>query len=411
MEIGAGGILTLPFVETMTNGTIQLDGGTLNATDGMVVGSGATVIGQGVVNGDISGAGGVVEGTGGILNISNVTSSAILLEADSAASSVLALDGTVATGISFEYLNTGGVFSGGLLLGNATAQTSFETGGTIVGMHVGSSAIAPTDFIDLAGVAPESFTSGVIAGSTVELFNGATLVDHFTLASAPNAGTFVDWTADGSTGTDVFLSTVVCYAAGTHILTATGERMVESLMQGDIVLTLADGEIVAQPVKWIGRRRIDLTAHPRPETVAPIRIRRGAFADNMPHSDLLLSPDHAVFVDGKLIAARQLVNGATIRQENGSTAVEYFHVELDAHAILVAEGLPAESYLEHRQPRLLRQLGRAAGAASRPDRRDGLSDPRGGIVRAVRVGRGQCAAGVAAPGRAGRGAGPAGAKA
>ncbi len=345
VEIGAAGILTLPSIETMTNGTIQLDGGTLNATDGMVVGSGATVIGQGVVNGDISGAGGVVEGTGGILNISNVTSSTILLEADSAASSVLALDGTVATGISFEYLNTGGVLSGGLLLGNATAQTSFETGGTIFGMHVGSSAIAPTDFIDLAGVAPGSFTSGVIAGNSVELFNGATLVDHFTLAFAPNAGTFVDWTADASTGTDVFLSTVVCYAAGTHILTATGERMVESLMQGDIVLTLAEGEIVAQPAKWIGRRRIDLTAHPHPETVAPIRIRRGAFADNMPHSDLLLSPDHAVFVDGKLIAARQLVNGATIRQDNGSTSVEYFHVELDAHAILVAEGLPAESYL------------------------------------------------------------------
>jgi hypothetical protein len=344
VEIGAAGILTLPSIETMTNGTIQLDGGTLNATDGLIVGSGATVIGQGVVNGAMSGNGGVVEGTGGILNISNVTSSTILLEADSAASSVLGLDGTVATGISFEYLNTGGVLSGGLLLGNATAQTSFESGGTIVGMAVGSTT-APTDFIDLAGVAPGSFTSGVIAGNSVELFNGATLVDHFTLASDPNAGTFVDWTADGSTGTDVFLSTVVCYAAGTHILTATGERMVESLMQGDIVLTLADGALVAQPVKWIGRRRIDLTAHPHPETVAPIRIRRDAFADNMPHSDLLLSPDHAVFVDGKLIAAHQLVNGSTIHQENGSAAVEYFHVELDAHAILLAEGLPAESYL------------------------------------------------------------------
>ena len=98
-------------------------------------------------------------------------------------------------------------------------------------------------------------------------------------------------------------------------------------------------------MKWIGRRRIDLTAHPRPETVAPIRIQRGAFADNMPHTDLLVSPDHAIFVDGKLICARQLINGTTIRQEKGWTSVEYFHVELDAHAILLAEGLPAESYL------------------------------------------------------------------
>ena len=65
----------------------------------------------------------------------------------------------------------------------------------------------------------------------------------------------------------------------------------------------------------------------------------------MPHSDLLVSPDHAVFVDGKLICARQLINGSTICQEKSWTAVEYYHVELDAHAILLAEGLPAESYL------------------------------------------------------------------
>ena len=136
-----------------------------------------------------------------------------------------------------------------------------------------------------------------------------------------------------------------CYAAGTRILTATGERTVESLLQGDIVLTLSNGELNAQPVKWIGRRRIDLTAHPHPETVAPVRIRRGAFADNMPHTDLLVSPDHAIFVDGKLICARQLINGTTIHQEKSWTSVEYFHVELDSHAILLAEGLPAESYL------------------------------------------------------------------
>ncbi len=137
----------------------------------------------------------------------------------------------------------------------------------------------------------------------------------------------------------------VCFAAGTRILTATGERMIETLRQGDIVLTAAGDELSPKPVKWIGRRRIDLTTHPRPETVAPIRIQRGAFADNMPHTDLLVSPDHAILADGRLICARQLINGTTIRQEKGLSSAEYFHVELDAHAILLAEGLPAESYL------------------------------------------------------------------
>jgi hypothetical protein len=80
--------------------------------------------------------------------------------------------------------------------------------------------------------------------------------------------------------------------------------------------------------------------------VAPVRIQRGAFADDMPHRDLLVSPDHAIFVDGKLICARQLMNGTTIRQERDWTAIDYYHVELDQHAILLAEGLPAESYID-----------------------------------------------------------------
>ncbi len=124
-----------------------------------------------------------------------------------------------------------------------------------------------------------------------------------------------------------------------------GERSVESLVPGDIVLTLEDGQLSPQPVKWIGRRPIELTKFSQPEKVAPVRIQRGAFADNVPHSDLLLSPDHAVFVDGKLICTRQLINDTTIRQEKDPRSIEYFHIQLDAHGILLAAGLPVESYL------------------------------------------------------------------
>ena len=190
-------------------------------------------------------------------------------------------------------------------------------------------------------------STDILNGTTIEVWNvgHSSTLASFHLAAPVAAGTFVDWPTDGASGTSLFLDDNPCFAAGTRILTATGERMVETLMQGDIVHTLSDGELSAQPVKWIGRRRIDLTAHPHPETVAPIRIRRGAFADDMPHTDLLVSPDHGIFVDDRLICARQLINGTTIYQEKGWTAVEYFHVELDSHAILLAEGLPAESYL------------------------------------------------------------------
>ncbi len=89
----------------------------------------------------------------------------------------------------------------------------------------------------------------------------------------------------------------------------------------------------------------------------------------VPHRDLVVSPDHAIFVDGKLICARQLVNGTTIRQETGWTAVDYYHVELDRHAILIAEGLLAESYIDTGNRGFFANSRRTQyGAAPRSDR-------------------------------------------
>jgi hypothetical protein len=139
---------------------------------------------------------------------------------------------------------------------------------------------------------------------------------------------------------------IVCYARGTMLRTPDGELPVERLGAGRQVITLVDGQEVPKTVTWLGHRRVNIADHPRPETVAPVRIRRDAFAEGMPHRDLIVSPDHAIFVDGKLICARQLVNGSSIRQERDRTAVDYYHVQLDHHAILLAEGLPAESYLD-----------------------------------------------------------------
>ncbi len=141
-------------------------------------------------------------------------------------------------------------------------------------------------------------------------------------------------------------ASAVCYVRGTHLATLTGERKIEDLNAGDMVVTLRGADRVPCAVKWIGRRRIDLTKHRRPETVAPVCISAGAIGENIPHRNLYVSPDHAIFIDGKLICARQLVNGTTIRWETGRTSVEYFHVALDGHAIILAEGLSAESYLE-----------------------------------------------------------------
>jgi hypothetical protein len=134
-----------------------------------------------------------------------------------------------------------------------------------------------------------------------------------------------------------------CYAAGTRILTDRGEVAVEALRAGDRVVALRRGRLAS--VRWVGHRTVAPRRHPDPRLLNPVRIHADAFAPGEPHRDLLLSPDHAVFVDGALVVVRNLVNGATIVQETADR-ITYYHIELDAHDVLLAEGLPAESYLD-----------------------------------------------------------------
>ena len=214
------------------------------------------------------------------------------------------------------------------------------------GLNAGNSTTTPTNFFDFGNQSVSISSGGSGAGTTgsVVMSNGDTLA--LSGISGIVAGGWAAHTAsDGSGGTELFLSSV-CYVAGTHILTSDGERTIESLLPGEMVATLSGSKIIQQPIKWIGRRRVDIAAHPRPDTVVPIRVCRHAVADNVPRVDLLVSPDHAILFDGKLICARQLVNGTTIRQDIRRPIVEYLHIELDEHAILLAEGLPAESYLD-----------------------------------------------------------------
>lgn len=133
-----------------------------------------------------------------------------------------------------------------------------------------------------------------------------------------------------------------CFAEGSRILTDRGPVAVEALVVGDRVVT-ASGRLAA--VRWLGHRRTNLRQHPSPHDVMPVRVAAGAFGGAQPVRDLVLSPDHAVFVNGSLVPIRHLINGASIRQETRE-AVTYWHVELDRHDVLLAEGLACESYLD-----------------------------------------------------------------
>jgi subtilisin family serine protease len=161
---------------------------------------------------------------------------------------------------------------------------------------------------------------------------------------------------------------VECFAAGTLIATVDGERPVEDLCVGDRVLTWeamvapstnpplpsptklekGEGRVRDEAIVAIQRRSIDCARHPNPRAVWPVRIAAGAFGVGRPKRDLLLSPDHAVHADGVLIPVKHLINGTTIRQE-AVEAIDYFHIELPRHDLLLAEGLPVESYLPRGQ--------------------------------------------------------------
>ena len=171
-----------------------------------------------------------------------------------------------------------------------------------------------------------------------------------------------------------FTLAAACYAAGTRILTIRGDIAVEELVEGDLVSTRFGG---LSPVKWVGQRRIDCARHPDPRQVWPVRVMAGAFGSHQPRRDLVLSPDHAVVVDGALIPIRLLINGGSIRQETGTRNVHYFHVELDHHDIVVAEGLDAESYLDTGNRGMFANAGGALtlhpGAEDGQRRREALS--------------------------------------
>jgi hypothetical protein len=217
----------------------------------------------------------------------------------------------------------------------------------VEGLYVGTSKNDATSYIDFlnAGTAATASLTGVTSGGgTLNVFaNGVTQ----SISIAGNyVGDYVNYVSDGNGGTNVFITDTPCYVSGTVILTPEGEVAIETIRPGDQVMTSADGTVVPQTVIWAGLRAIDLNDHPAPETVAPIRFHQGSLGRDLPRRDLLLSPDHCLFIDGALFPAKLLINDLTIVRDLSLASVTYHHIELEKHAVLIAEGVEAESYLD-----------------------------------------------------------------
>ena len=271
-----------------------------------------------------------------------------------------------AAGANVDYIGSA-ENSTALLVAGAGSETLTDFGSAPVTFIAGSG----NDLIGL-GIGPDSveFAKGT-TGNVTDMVTGFSNGDDLLLSGYNNSAADVvaaKQVANGNTtltlsdGTKIVLAgytgglqavdegqegaiTAVCYVSGTRIRTVHGDVSVEDLRIGDLAVT-ASGE--SRPISWISHRAIDCRRHPRPGEIMPIRIAAHTFNDNRPARDLFVSPGHSICVDvlGEvLIPAIALVNGSTIQQVEVDE-VTYWHVELDSHDIILAENLPAESFLD-----------------------------------------------------------------
>jgi Hint domain len=135
-----------------------------------------------------------------------------------------------------------------------------------------------------------------------------------------------------------------CFLKGTRIGTVEGYRKIEDLKVGDLLPTVFGG---VRPIQWIGRypyKKSD-PAKAWVKEVLPVRIARSALGPDVPSADLYVTQAHEVLVDGVLVPAVNLINGTTISldQARDLDELEFFHIKLERHDVIDAEGAPCET--------------------------------------------------------------------
>ncbi|MDE3177654.1 MAG: Hint domain-containing protein [Pseudomonadota bacterium] len=213
---------------------------------------------------------------------------------------------------------------------------NFTNSGTITGTQVGdelilSGAATAADYQAALDSVSYSFTPA----------NGDPTV-HGTDTTRTIAWGVYDGLLNSNFATST-LDLTPCYVTGTLILTEHGEKTVESLVIGDVVLTAGGAR---RPIKWIGTRGYSARFARNNADAHPVCFKAGSLADNVPTRDLWVSPQHAMYLDGWLIPANRLVNGVTVSQPLPRDDVRYFHVELETHDILIANSAASESFLD-----------------------------------------------------------------
>jgi hypothetical protein len=334
------GSLVIDSAET-ARGAITVEGGTIAADQGITLTASGSLTGYGTIDSNIVGPGSV-NAIGGTLLLTDPSGAPAAYNIGGG-TSALEFTGPVGSGSVITYLNPtvmNGAGSGALFINDPLQNGDFQgtldnfaNGDTLELQTNGDNVITHATYS--AGVITFTDSNGDVLGTIASLTDPGTLtvLHHGEGVGGPLGGTLVEILASAS---------VPCFLRGTAILTPHGEMPVELLEAGDHVTTLS-GE--RKTIRWIGTGRTLVTPLNR-DRCAPIVVRRGALAENVPHRDLFVTRGHSLFIDGYLVPAEELINHRSIAWVEETQVAEYYHVELDDHDVLVAEGAAAESYRE-----------------------------------------------------------------
>ena len=242
---------------------------------------------------------------------------------------------------NISYGSAGGV----LLLGNQGTYADIDATSPIIGLT--SSADVIDDQSLQFGTTLSYTVSGTGNVQTVNITDDGQSLKFTSQGAHLQTGTFtlasngpLDFKSDGHGGTTL----TVCFVEGTRLSVPGGYVNIEHLKPGDVILTASGAEA---PVRWVGVMTVCTAFADFLETM-PIRIRAGALAEKTPARDLLVSPCHAMFINGALVQAGALVNGVSIvRETKMPPRFQYYHVELSDHALILAEDAPTETFIDN----------------------------------------------------------------
>lgn len=313
----------------------------------------------------------------------NVFSLGNLADIDTTEGNTLAENAGALVGLTF-----GGVQNA--LLNNRQTFSPGSTGFAGGTTNAYDQTNAPAETFRINGGAEQTFDSSVVYNATITYTDGTTATvtavifqdtagntywapefaanaDQVAMQAQPIRSLTLDSlnsaTFSGMTGDRQTWNVVTCYLRGTRILTPQGEKPIETLQPGDLVMTRDNGR---QPILWIGASTVMGQGR-----LAPVRIARGALGQGLPLRDLYVSRQHRMLLRSRvaermfgspeiLVPAIKLIGLPGIAVTEVPTQVTWFHLLTEPHQIIFAEGAPSETLLTGAEA--MRAVGAEAAA-------------------------------------------------